>query len=196
MAILRPTLAAVLVALASISCSGSSNDPDGALTAVDNKSGEIDTGSQAATSEFPFALWGPWNTGEPAPPQPDGIPALEGWVDYDGNCAYLVVDREDLQERVGTTQMQWWFGSEPKPRVLLVFPDGRRSVETRWHPDVEAVAHGSKFLRSGDYLKKSSWYFSRDVDLDRRLPLRWGQARKHVIQEWDESCDTRFVLGL
>ena len=90
------------------------------------------------------------------------------------------------------------FGSEPEQyvRVLLVFPDDSPLGRTRWNAAEETVSYEGKERRAGDYMETSDWYYSKYVDLDRRLPLRWGQAGKRVIQKWDDSCDARFVLGL
>ena len=163
------------------------------LQNVDGEYVKVDTGSKAAADEFPFALWGPWNDGKEPPPTASPL-QLEGVVEFDGPCAYMVVDLATYD----AYYREQLFGSEPEQyvRVLLVFPDDSPLGRTRWGAAEETVSYEGKERRAGDYFTVGNWYYSRYDDLDRRLPLRWGQAGKNVIQKWDDSCDARFVLGL
>lgn len=148
------------------------------------------------TTTFPFGLWGPWNDGRPHPPLPQGVPAFRGVLEFHGACPYLIIDVVDTMKDINEAVFASFFGSEQNPKVLLVFPDDSPLGRTQWHPEERAVSFKGGKFREGDYLARGSWYYERDVDIDRGPPASWQQVGRRVIQEWSDSCDTRFVLGL
>ena len=183
--------------------SSSSYEPGASTTArvtgddVSDPVTSLEGAAELTVDEFPFALWGPWNDGKDPLPIASTM-QLEGVVEFDGPCAYLVVDIATYDD-YDAYYVERLFGSEPEQfiRVLLVFPDDSPLGPTRWNASEETVTyHRNRELREGDYLTKGDWYYSRYAELGVRLPLRWGQAGKRYLQEPDDSCETQFVLGL
>ena len=189
------SLGVALAAQVLISCGGSSNGSNGALTVADDQSAEIeDAGSETAYGEFPFALWGPWNDGTEPPPVNTKF-ELAGVVEFDGPCAYLVTDLATYDSYAKRSL----FGSEPEQhvRILLAFPDDSPLGPTRWNPADETVSYQrGEELSDGDHITWGDWYYSRYFDVDRQLPIRWGQAGKRFIQKPHESCEVKYLLGL